>query len=342
MRFNQPLTPLLLSAGAIAALASFLLFGLQPLVVGTIGYWHHPSTVVQFFQWTYLVGVALTGLTSGLQPRADMRVATAIFVPVAAYTLLAVVPAGPRRLGDLAPLAVWLACASTVLVRSLAKSPAMAPHRPYAILASSNAGALLGVVIWLHPLHSASSTSWEIVGLLLLAIGIGLVLVLCNLGTQPPRTQTASNGTGSAPMHHMAIWFGLATLASLAMMLAHIVFVTADESGVSTDSLRVPGTALPLLLFLLAYMVGWFPIGNARFKLGDRWVGHLIAIGLILAWTMASYQSKTVLSVALYVFCAGCVETLRRFAPHPTGATAFQVVQAAGGACGGWLSLYVS
>jgi len=59
------------------------------------------------------------------------------------------------------------------------------------------------------------------------------------------------------------------------------------------------------------------------------------------AWTTAYDPSKAAVSVALYVFCAACVELLRRHAPLPANATLFQIVQAAGGVCGGWLASYV-
>ena len=61
---TQTFTSLLMLASAIAAMSSFLLFGLQPLAVAKMGHWHAPATVVHLFQWTYLAGVTLTALSS--------------------------------------------------------------------------------------------------------------------------------------------------------------------------------------------------------------------------------------------------------------------------------------
>jgi len=88
-----------------------------------MNYWHAPATVVYFFQWTYLAGVTLTALSLGLGPGPDLRLAATVFVPVAVYTILMVMCTGLHRLGHLAPIAVWLACASTVMVRALGRTP---------------------------------------------------------------------------------------------------------------------------------------------------------------------------------------------------------------------------
>jgi len=96
---------------------------------------------------------------------------------------------------------------------------------------------------------------------------------------------------------------------------------------------------LPLLVFLLAYVVGWSRAATAGTSSDGRWYQHVIASALIAVWTTAYDPSKAAVSVALYVFCAACVELLRRFAPHPANATLFQIVQAAGGVFGGWLAL---
>ena len=144
-------------------------------------------------------------------------------------------------------------------------------------------------------------------------------------------------------------WFSLAMSASLAMMLAHRLFVVMDESNpamTATHAATHPathaaGTALPLLVFLLAYVVGWSKAATAGTDSDGRWFRHVIASALIAAWTTAHDPSKAAVSVALYVFCAACVELLRRFAPLPANATMFQIVQAAGGVGGGWLASYM-
>jgi len=339
---TQTFTSLLLLASAIAALSSFLLFGLQPLAVTEMGHWHAPATVLHFFQWTYLAGVTLTALSSGLGPRSDLRLAAAVFVPVAAYTILMVMPTGPHRLGHLAPIAVWLACSSTVMVRALGRTPNTCRQRPYTILASSNAGALLGVLVWLHPAHAPSTTSWIIVGTVLLIIGASLIVVVRKVGVPPLRLRAGE--IGSVPktgVRVVLIWFSLAMSASLAMMLAHRLFVAMDESNPAMTATHATGTALPLLVFLLAYVVGWSKAATAGTHSDGRWFRHVIASALIAAWTTAYDPSKAAVSVALYVFCIACVELLRRFAPLPANATLFQIVQAAGGVGGGWLASYM-
>jgi len=339
---TQTFTRLLIFASAVAALSGFLLFGLQPLAVAEMGHWHTPATVVHFFQWTYLAGVTLTAISSGLAPGPDLRLAAVAFVPVATYTVLMVMPTGPHRLGHLAPIAVWLACASTVMVRSLGRTPRAYPQRPYAILAFSNAGALLGVLVWLHPAHAPSTTSWIIVGTILLVIGASLMVVVRNVGVPLPRPGTDKVGLVSKSGGFVIlIWFMLALSASLAMMLAHRVFVAMDELNPAMTATHATGTALPLLVFLLAYVVGWSRAATAGTQLEGRSFRHVIAIALIAAWTTAYDPSKAAVSVALYLFCTACVELLRRYAPLPANATMFQIVQAVGGVCGGWLASYM-
>ena len=339
---TQTFTRVLMLASAIAALSSFLMFGLQPLAVAEMGHWHAPATVVHFFQWSYLAGVTLTALSSGLEPGPDLRLAAAIFVPVAAYTILMVMPTGPHRLGHLAPIAVWLACSSTVMVRALGRTPNTCRQRPYAILASSNAGAVLGVLVWLHPAHVPSYVSWIIVGALLLIIGASLTAVVQKVGVPPPRQRAGEMGAfPQSGVRIVLVWFSLAMSASLAMMLAHRLFVAMDESNPAMTATHATGTALPLLVFLLAYVVGWSKAVTAGTNSDGRWFRHVIASGLIVVWTLGYDPSKAAVSVALYVFCAACVELLRRHAPLPANATLFQIVQAAGGVAGGWLASYM-
>ena len=339
---TQTFTGLLIFASAVAGLSGFLLFGLQPLAVAELGRWHTPATVVHFFQWTYLAGVTLTAVSSGLAPAPDLRLAAVVFVPVAMYTVLMVMPEGPHRLGQLAPIAVWLACASTVMVRALGRTPRACRQRPYAILASSNAGALLGVLVWLHPAHAPSTTAWLIVGTILLIIGASLIVVVHKVGVPPPRPGLdRMDCVSNSGVCVVLIWFLLAMSASLAMMLAHRLFVAMDEPNPAMTATHATGTALPLLVFLLAYVVGWSRAATAGTPIEGRWFRHVFAIALIAVWTTAYDPSKAAVSVALYLFCTACVELLRRLAPLPANATLFQVVQAAGGVCGGWLASYM-
>ncbi len=140
---------------------------------------------------------------------------------------------------------------------------------------------------------------------------------------------------------HVLIWFMLAMSATLAMMLAHRLFVAMDQPNPTLTATHATGTALPLLVFLLAYVVGWSRAATAGTHIDGRWFRHVIASALIAAWTTAYDPSKAAVSVALYLFCAACVELLRRFAPLPANATMFQIVQAAGGVCGGWFASYM-
>ncbi len=339
---TRTFTRVLMLASAIAALSSFLLFGLQPLAVAEMSHWHAPATVVHFFQWTYLAGVTLTAFSSSLSPRPDLRLATAVFVPVAAYTILMVMPTGPHRLGHLAPIAVWLACSSTVMVRALGRTPNTCQQRPYAILASSNAGAVLGVLVWLIPAHAPSTTSWIIVGTILLIIGASLIAVVRKVGVPPLRHRAGEMGAvPKSGVRVVLVWFSLAMSASLAMMLAHRLFVAMNESNPAMTATHATGTALPLLVFLLAYVVGWWSAATAGTNSDWRWFGHVGVCALIATWTTAYDPSKAAVSVALYLFCTACVELLRRFAPLPANATMFQIVQAAGGVGGGWLASYM-
>ena len=300
-----------------------------------MGHWHTPAAVIHFFQWTYLAGVTLTAISSGLAPTPDLRLAAAVFVPAAAYTILMVTQDGPHRLGHLGPIAVWLVCSSTVMVRALGRTANTCRMRPYTILASSNAGALLGVVVWLHPAHVPSYTSWIIVDAILLIIGACLLVLVRKLGVPQSLPQADRAGSVSkVRVGVVVIWFALAMSASLAMMLAQRMFAAMDTSSPSA-------TALPLMVFLLAYVVGWSQAASLGTASNRHWYQQATAAALIAIWTLALEPSKAAISVVLYVFCATCVTLLRRFAPHPANATLFQIVQAAGGVFGGWLALHL-
>ena len=80
--------------GGIAGLASFLLFGLQPLTISTMNGWYSPAAVVQFFQSTYLVDGLFTAATAKLAPKADICLAAALFFTAAAYTFVMAIPDG--------------------------------------------------------------------------------------------------------------------------------------------------------------------------------------------------------------------------------------------------------
>lgn len=340
---TQTSTILVLFASVIAALSSFLLFGLQPLAVTDIGPWHSPAIVLHFFQWTYLVGIILTAVSSGLAPGSDLRLTAIVFLPVAAYTVYMAIPDGPQRLGHLAPIAVWLACSSTIMVRALGRMQPTQRSRTYSIFACSNAGALFGVLVWMHPdQHTLSDVSWLIVGAILLIIGVNLAVVvrIHSVGHGRPnnfKARSVQRVCGYA----VVIWFALAMCASAAMMHTQKLFAAIDTSESATTATAAGRTALPLMIFLLSYVVGWSHEALAWRVRNQRWLWHVLACGLIAALTIKLDPSKTFASLALYVYCAACVEMLRRSAPLPANATLFQIIQAAGGAFGGWLVLLI-
>jgi len=210
------------------------------------------------------------------------------------------------------------------------------------ILASSNAGAVLGALVWLHPAHGPSYASRITVGTVLLIIGGSLIGVV-RKGGVPPR-QLRAGDMGSVPergVRVLLIWFSLAMSASLTMMLAHRLFVGMDESKPAMTAMHATGTALPLAIFLLACMVGWSSAATAGTRSDGRWFRHVVVSALIAAWTTAYDPSKAAVSAALYLFCTACVRLLRRFTPLPANAAVFQIVPAAGGAGGGWLASYM-
>ena len=179
-------------------------------------------------------------------------------------------------------------------------------------------------------------------GSILLVIGASLIVVVRKVGVPPPRPGADRMGSVSkSGVCVVLIWFMLAMSASLAMMLAHRLFIALDEPNPTMSATHATGTALPLLVFLLAYVVGWARAATAGTHIDGRWFWHVVASALIAVWTTAYDPSKTAVSVTLYLFCTACVELLRRLAPLPANATMFQIVQAAGGVCGGWLALYM-
>ena len=115
-------------------------------------------------------------------------------MPVAADTIFWVMPTAPHRPSHLAPIAVWFACPSMLMVRALGRTPNTCRQRTCAILAFSNAGEVLGVLVWLHPAHAPSTASWIIVGTLLLIIRKPAV-GRARAGQHAPRLQGANHSS---------------------------------------------------------------------------------------------------------------------------------------------------
>jgi len=106
------------------------------------------------------------------------------------------------------------------------------------------------VLVWLHPAHVPSYTSWTVVGTILLIIGVSLIVVVRKVGVPPLRLRAGEIGSVfRSGVRVMLIWFSLAMSASLAMMLTHRLFVTMDESNPAMTTTHATGTALPLLVF---------------------------------------------------------------------------------------------
>lgn len=329
--------PTLALAAFIAGLASFLLFSLQPLMAEAMAGWHPPPRVIGFFQWTYLVGTVLTALTARLRPRADLGLMLLLYFPAAAYTLQVALPSGPQRLGDIAPMAVWLGPVSTILLRAVARSAhSQGSLRWYGIIAASNAGGILGVLVWLRPMTVEAGTLWLGIAVILFAIGLGLLALRrwvspCSAAPQsgciPPISILPRGGSGA--------WFLLAMAASFAMMSVQRTLDVPQRNGMLEVG---PQTALPLFAFLLAYVVAWAPAGRQRDAWQRRLALHVFA-GLFIAAAAVDVNALTAaLLVVLYAVCACCVEGLRHCAPPPSASTAFQTWQAVGGSFGGWIA----
>lgn len=329
--------PTLALAALIAGLASFLLFGLQPLMAEAMAGWHPPPRVIGFFQWTYLVGTVLTALTAKLRPRADLSLMLLLYFPAAAYTLQVALPSGPQRLGDIAPMALWLGPVSTILLRVVARSAhAQESLRWYGIVAASNAGGILGVLVWLRPMAVDAGTVWLGIAVILFAIGSGLLALRrwvspCSAAPQRGRIPPVSLW----PRARSGAWLLLAMTASFAMMSVQRTLDVSKSHGVLEVG---PQAALPLFAFLLAYVVAWAPTGHQRDAWQRRLTLHVLAGLFIAAAAVGGNALTAALLVVLYAVCACCVEGLRHCAPPPGASTAFQTWQALGGTCGGWIA----
>ncbi len=330
---------MLATAGGIAGLASFLLFGLQPLTISTMNGWHSSAAVVQFFQLTYLFGVLLTAGTVNLSPKADVCLAAALFFPAAAYTLVMAIPNGLQRLGDIAPLAIWLASASTIMIRAMGAALPLENLQPYSIIAASNTGAMSGVVLWLHPSRPSAESVWLAATVTLLMIGIGLVMLLYLAAKLPESSRKRRDINFPWSTYHTALWFILSMMTSLALVMAYQKLGSSNQNESHATSLSLSISAMPLLVFLLAYVVSWLPRSASSTQSHLPLALHGLSIFFIYVVTAAVSHAAIFTLPLLYLFCVACVEALRRLAPNPALATRFQVVQAMGGACGGWLAL---
>jgi len=119
-------------------------------------------------------------------------------------------------------------------------------------------------------------------------------------------------------------------------MLAHKLFVVMDESNPAMTATHAAGTALPLLVFLLAYMVGWSKAATAGTESDGRWFRHVIASALmrpgrrLMTRRRLRYQWRCTSSAPLAWNCCGAMRPCRPTPPCSRSSKRRAVCVAAG------------
>jgi hypothetical protein len=337
---------------SVAFLSALLLFQVQPMLGKRLLPWFggSPATwtaCMLFFQLLLLGGYAWADL---LVRRASQR-AQLVLQLVLLGVAIALLPIGPsdaQRPSALdAPLLqilsllarsagvpyLALACTAPLLQHWYARASGQSP---YALYAFSNAGSLLGLLLYpfaLEPLLPMAQQAWLwsavfvlfSAGLALCGLRAGRAVVAS--GADVPATAEAAGPSVAV----QARWFALALVPSV-LLLAVTNHITVDVAAV--PFLWVAPLTLYLLSFVLAFAGERF---CPRGLLLPLWVACTGALGaaLFAHGTASLAQQLLVPLSSLFVCALLCHGELARAQPAPAQLSRFYLLLSAGGAAGG-------
>ncbi|WP_342118173.1 spermidine synthase [Pseudoduganella sp. OTU4001] len=341
---------LILYAGTIF-LGAFLLFQVQPIIGKMVLPWFGGSAAawtvcMLFFQLTLLLGYLYSHLSSRyLAPRRQAWLHACLLL--AAVLMLPIIPDSTWKPGagdDPALLLLGLLCVTVGLPYFLLSTTGplvqhwFAQERPgsvpYRLFALSNLASLLGLLSYpllFEPNFTVSemSTIWS--------AGFVLFAVFC--------AALALNGRGRTPMPaergnvvrptttDMLAWCGLAAVPTVVLMSA--------TSHLTANIAPVPLLwVLPLTLYLLTFILCFE---------SARWYRRWLFLPMMAVLTPVIIAGSTYPSVmpsgiiwptllfclAIFVYCMACHGELARLKPPPQHLTAYYLMIALGGACGG-------
>jgi len=210
-----------------------------------------------------------------------------------------------------------------------------AESRPYGLIAISNVGSLLSLLIypWLiEPrlsLHAQSTTLT--IGFIALAFVCGAIaLSTRDLPLLPTRSRTTEIDS-DITMADRALWIALAACASL--------LLSAMTTHISQNVATIPLLwILPLVAYLLSFVAAF---SSERWQ--PRWLVGILAIAglgssgyLVYKGVLATpiERATAIYIVSLFAICWFCHSELYRRRPSPAQLTSFYFLVAAGGAFG--------
>ncbi|MBZ5640003.1 MAG: fused MFS/spermidine synthase [Acidobacteriia bacterium] len=362
--------PLYLLATLLSAL---LLFTVEPMVAkmllpllgGSPAVW---NTCMLFYQAVLLAGYAYAHL---LSRRLATRTQAAVHAAVLALPILllplglprgAAPPGGgspiPWTLGTLllaagAPFFV-LSTTGPLLQRWFAASGHGRARDPYFLYAASNAGSLVGLLLYplalepLLPLRTprgeavipsflplSQSTLWSLGYIAFTLAAVACALAAARRARAAGATSLdaeAEGGSGPAPAWRTRLlWVALALVPSSAL-LGTTQYVTSDIAAIPLL------WVVPLALYLLTFVLAFSP----RWRFPARHSGTVLAVlaTLVAASLLASVRARGWLLLPLHLatlFAVGltCHRRLAEERPHAGRLTEFYLLVAVGGALGG-------
>ncbi len=338
--------------GAVIFLSAYLLFQVQPLSSKSILPWFGgtPSvwtTCMLFFQLLLFAGYAYAHvLSTRLAPRLQLIVHLVLIVAALGASVLPGAhwkPTGTEdpvlqiilMLGASIGLPFFVLSSTGPLVQNWF-SRALSGRSPYHLYALSNAGSMLGLLLYPFAVERlldlpGQAGLWR-TGFWIFAIGCvvcGLVFAARTSGTVVASVR--SNSQAQPPLNRRLLWFMLAATPS--------VMLLATTNQVCLDVASIPFLwVLPLTLYLLTFILAFA---------GDRWyfrrtcacllpVSLVATVGVMVADAAAGLEFQVVAYfAALFLTAMCCHGELVRNRPDPQHLTSFYLWMSAGGAAGG-------
>ncbi len=334
--------------------SAFLLFWCQPMVGkmvlpllgGAASVW---TTCIVFFQAMLLLGYVYAHLLARVAIR--MQILVHILVTLSPLIFLPIQFSGVAEQGSLAHPAVWLlgqllvsvgvpfvvvSTTAPLLQNWISHSRAASGRDPYFLYSASNAGSLLGLVIYpflVEPRLGASAQSrvWGAGYLVLVAF---IAIVASALWTKSTR-QTLESAPAVAPTRSARFKWIAAAFVPSALMLSVTSHITANLA--SAPFLWVAPLAVYLLTFILAFAPG-LAVTSGRISRIIPVI--LLAIFPFVAADVVAPPGLNWILIAAHLvllYCAAllCHTVLAEGRPHPRYLTEFYFWVALAGMAGG-------
>ncbi|MBY0494055.1 MAG: fused MFS/spermidine synthase [Cyanobacteria bacterium] len=340
---------MLWTARAASFLAATSLFLLQPLVAralvplygGTSWIW---IAVSVFFQLALILGYfAATKLSVQGRARLHARVSalTLVLAPAGFWllyrrTTFDALPAEfavfLHLLLTVGVLAVYLAMASPLLQIAIEGDGRIDAHKLYAW---SNAGSLIGLLLYPTVMESFAPLRWQMVMALSLAVAAGLMIY-----------RTVAHAEASAAPQQIDWQFpGRGRVAYISAVASALSLAVTTRMTVDLGALPLLWV-LPLVMFLLSYIVAFGNLKLARTLAAAAPVALVMACYLFLAGRrlMSPLEMVLLWCGLLFVIECGLQTQIKAIAPVGAARGAFYVTLATGGFVGsfivGWLIPY--